>query len=175
MRLYANGGIAVFALLLLAAWWIARRSPDPIHQVAKAIWAGAGSLLAVVVNQPIGSIIARSRPYDTLNNVHILLDKTKDFSFPSDHATVSGAVAMGLLLANRRLGILAVGAALLMAFARVYAGAHYPGDVAAGLLLGAIVSFSFSGLATKVITAVLKKLTATPLRTLIVQTNSSAR
>jgi undecaprenyl-diphosphatase len=35
---------------------------------------------------------------------------------------------------------LAVIAALLMAFARVYIGAHYPADVAAGLLVGAVVA-----------------------------------
>ena len=52
---------------------------------------------------------------------------TKDFSFPSDHATVAGAVAGGLGIVDRRLGRIAVGLAVLMAAARVYVGAHYPG------------------------------------------------
>ena len=42
---------------------------------------------------------------------------------PSDHATVVGAVAVGLLLVNRRWGIVAAIAAVVMAFARVYVGA----------------------------------------------------
>ena len=65
---------------------------------------------------------------------------TTDFSFPSDHAVMAGAVAAGLLLAHRRLGAVAVVAAVLMAFSRVYIAAHYPWDVVAGLLLGAAVA-----------------------------------
>ena len=68
-----------------------------------------------------------------------LADPTRDFSFPSDHAVMAGAVAAGLLLVSRRLGLLAVVAALVMAFARVYIAAHYPWDVIAGLGLGAAV------------------------------------
>jgi membrane-associated phospholipid phosphatase len=69
----------------------------------------------------------------------LLVDKTTDFSFPSDHAVMAGAVAMGLFLVSRRLGLVALVAALLMAFTRVYVGAHYPADVVAGLALGAVV------------------------------------
>jgi len=56
---------------------------------------------------------------------------------PSDHAT-AGAVAVGLLFANRRWGIVAAVLAALMAFTRVYVGAHYVSDVA-GLALGGLV------------------------------------
>jgi membrane-associated phospholipid phosphatase len=167
MRLYANYGIGVFALLLLAAWFIARSSETPLSNVASAAWAGAASVLALAINQPIGSLFHRARPYATLSNVHILLDKTTDVSFPSDHATVAGAVAVGLFLANRKLGSVAIVAALLMAFARVYAGVHYPGDVIAGLLLGAFVAVGLSGLGRRVITPLLSKLSSSALRTLV--------
>jgi membrane-associated phospholipid phosphatase len=49
-------------------------------------------------------------------------------------------VAIGIVLINRRVGVVACVAALVMAIARVYAGAHYPGDVLAGLLLGGAVA-----------------------------------
>lgn len=49
-------------------------------------------------------------------------------------------LAMGRLLRNRRLGVLAWTAAVLLAFSRVCVGAHYPQDVLAGLALGALVS-----------------------------------
>ena len=42
-----------------------------------------------------------------MTNVHLLVDRTTDFSFPSDHATVAGAVAIVRLFANRRWGIIA--------------------------------------------------------------------
>jgi len=75
-----------------------------------------------------------------MTGVHLLVDKTTDFSFPSDHATAAGAVAVGLLLTNRRWGIIAAALAVVMAFTRVYVGAHYPADVLAGLALGGIVA-----------------------------------
>jgi undecaprenyl-diphosphatase len=45
-----------------------------------------------------------------------------------------------LLLAHRRLGAVAVVAALHIGFTRVHIAAHYPWDVVAGLVLGAAVS-----------------------------------
>lgn len=53
---------------------------------------------------------------------------------------MAGAATVGLWLVNRRLGALAGLAAILMGFARIYVGAHYPQDVLAGLALGATVS-----------------------------------
>ena len=42
------------------------------------------------------------------------------------------AFTAGLLILDRRLGLLATLLALLLAFARIYVGVHYPSDVAAG-------------------------------------------
>jgi membrane-associated phospholipid phosphatase len=50
-----------------------------------------------------------------------------DPAFPSDHAVMAGAVAAGLWLVSRRLGVLTTVAAVVMA-----AG---PADVLAGLVL----------------------------------------
>ena len=72
--------------------------------------------------------------------IQLLVHKTTDFSFPSDHATAVGAVAVGLLFTNRRWGTIAAVLAIVMAFTRVYVGAHYPGDVLAGLALGGTVA-----------------------------------
>lgn len=138
MVAYAKVGIIAFAVLLLLGWWGARATGD-LDQLARLLWAGAGALAAVGINQLIGSLVARARPYAAMPNVHVLIPRTSDFSFPSDHAVAAGAVAAGLVLAQRRLGSVAVVLAAVMAVARVYVGAHYPADVVAGLLLGAIV------------------------------------
>ena len=50
------------------------------------------------------------------------------------------ARAVGLWLVDRRAGLVAGLLALAMACARVYAGAHYPGDVLGGLLVGSLVA-----------------------------------
>ena len=127
------------AILLFITYLLARQEAD-VKAVAGAVWAGASALLALLIGQGIGNIVDRARPYETLANVHVLIDRTTDFSFPSDHATAAGAVAIGLLLTNRPIGIAAIVAALVMAVDRVYVGAHYPSDVLAGLLLGGAVA-----------------------------------
>jgi membrane-associated phospholipid phosphatase len=94
-------------------------------------------LTALAINQPIGRGFSEPRPYATHPHLLVLASHTGDFSFPSDHAVMAGAVAAGLLLVSRPLGLVAAAAAVLMAFARVYIAAHYPWDVIAGLVLGA--------------------------------------
>jgi membrane-associated phospholipid phosphatase len=134
---YAKYGLALFVLLLLAGVLIARR--DQARVLAASGWACVATLLVVGLNQPVGHLFAEARPYATHPQILRLADVTTDFSFPSDHAVMGGAVATGLLLVNRRLGLLAALAAALMAFARVYIGAHYPWDVLGGLILGGAV------------------------------------
>jgi membrane-associated phospholipid phosphatase len=136
---YAKYGIVLFAVLLVVVYLDGRRHQD-VHAVAASVWAAAAALVALGIGQLIGSAIDRARPYETLTGVHVLVDKTTDFSFPSDHATVVGAVAVGLLFANRRWGTIAAVLALVMAFTRVYVGAHYPSDVLGGLALGGLVA-----------------------------------
>jgi membrane-associated phospholipid phosphatase len=138
-KAYANNGIVLFAMGLLLSYLVARRAGD-MRALAGSVWAGCAALVALGIGQIIGNAVDRARPYATLPNVHVLIARTTDFSFPSDHATTVGAVAVGLVLVARRGGAVVIAAALLMAFARVYVGAHYPLDVLAGLALGGAVA-----------------------------------
>ena len=156
-------GIPLLAVLLLVAYFDARRRDDHMA-LAGVVWAGGAALVALGIGQVIGNAINRSRPYEALTGAHVLVNRTADFSFPSDHATVAGAVAAGLLLANRRWGIVASVLAILLAFARVYVGAHFPGDVAAGLALGAITAWAGHYVAVPVLRRIVDRLAATPIR-----------
>jgi undecaprenyl-diphosphatase len=159
---FAQYGVALFALLLVLAFVLARSRRDPVL-VARAVLAGLGTLLAVAVNQPLVHAVAERRPYDRMPGVLVLVHRSTDASFPSDHATMAGAVAAALLLVDRRLGVAASVAALLMAFCRVYVGAHYPVDVLAGLLVGTVVALVVQLFAPRV-ARVVTRLQATPLR-----------
>ena len=165
-RDYAKYGVVLFAALLLWSWWAARGRRD-LTAVAAALWAPIGTLVAVGLNQPLGRAVGEARPYDVLPHVEVLVARTADFSFPSDHAVMSGAVAAGVLLANRRLGLVAVVAAVAMCFTRVYVGAHFPGDVMAGVLLGAAVTLAGWLLLRRVLVRLVEALTRTPLRVLV--------
>lgn len=137
---YATYGVVLFAALMLCALVTARHRSS--RDLAATGWVPLAMLIAVALNQPIGRLVGEARPYAAHPGILRLADVTTDFSFPSDHAVMAGAVAAGLLLAHRRLGIVAVVAALLMAFSRIYIAAHYPWDVLAGMLLGPAVALA---------------------------------
>jgi undecaprenyl-diphosphatase len=144
-RLYANDGVVLFGLLLVAGVLLARRKD--LLVMARALLAGAGVLVAVALNQPIVHAVDEPRPYTQLKDVLVLVHRSVDASFPSDHATMAGAAAVGLLFVHRRLGIVATLLAVLMAADRVYVGAHFPIDVLAGLAVGGVVALGLQALA----------------------------
>jgi undecaprenyl-diphosphatase len=170
---YANYGVVLFALMLVGGFLLARNARDPLL-VARSVLAGAGVLLAVAVNQPLVHAVAERRPYDQLPGVLVLVHRSVDASFPSDHATMAGAAAAGLLLLNRRLGIAATIASALMAFARVYVGAHFPVDVLAGLAVGAAVALLVQ-FAAPAVARLVERLERTPLRPVLTTSPAGPR
>ncbi|MGH7743636.1 MAG: phosphatase PAP2 family protein [Candidatus Dormibacteria bacterium] len=69
-----------------------------------------------------------------------------------------------LLVTRWVLAWVSVVAALLLAFSRVYIAAHYPHDVLAGLLLGAVVSVVGFAIVRGVLTRLVVVLQGTRLR-----------
>jgi undecaprenyl-diphosphatase len=59
-------------------------------------------------------------------------------SFPSDHTTVTTAIAAGLLFVTpfKKLGLAVLAAAVVIGFARIFVGIHYPADIVGGLATG---------------------------------------
>ncbi len=149
---FAKYGVALFAALL-AITLVRNRNADS-RTLAVTGWTAIAALCALGINQPIGNLIREARPYTTHPNIFLLAQRSADFSFPSDHAVMAGAIATGLLLAWRMVGLVTVAAAALMAFARVYIGAHYPWDVLAGLGVGALVTLAGWALLARPLTAV---------------------
>lgn len=169
---YAKYGVVLFGLLLLAGLIYSRHKTA--QTFAASVWAGAAVLLAVAVNQPIVHAVHEARPYTGHPNVLILVARSADLSFPSDHSVMAGAAAAGLFFVSRRLGAVTLAAAVLMAFSRVYVGAHYPGDVLGGLLVGAAVAVLGWLLVRGALTATATWLRAQPrLRNLLVVDASS--
>jgi undecaprenyl-diphosphatase len=128
----------VFALALVGLWLTWR----PRNQRA-AFLAGVSALVALGIGQLIGMALPRPRPYLT-HQVNLLISPTADTSFPSDHATLGFAVAVLVWRYNRRAGSVLLLIALLLAFARVFVGAHYPTDVVGGAVLGTLTSFGIA-------------------------------
>ncbi len=79
----------------------------------------------------------RVRPY-LADPSHIVPVGTRfeDSSFPSSHMASTAAAVTAFSLFYPRARPFAVGLVLLMAFARMHNGMHFPSDVLAGTLLG---------------------------------------
>lgn len=163
------GGLSLLAVLWLACWWFsARRRADTGRSVAVLGLGGAASVVALLINQQLLSpFVGRVRPCRVLPNVHVLLPCTADHSMPSDHAVVAGALAVGLIVFSRRIGLFAAVIAVLLAFARVYVGVHYPSDVLVGLGVGGWVSAMVIAMFVSPATRLCTALAAGPLGFLI--------
>ena len=124
----------VFAATLLLVWLIRTARAQRL-----ALIAGIAALLALGAGQVIGLSFPRLRPYQALP-VHLLVPHAPDSSFPSDHATLAFAVTAILWRLDRRLGAALLALSCVLAFARVFIGAHYPTDVVGGAILGSGVA-----------------------------------
>jgi len=168
MRLFATYGIVLFAAAIVVGWWIAR-SRDAVT-MASALLTPVAAVVAFLAQQVVVSLVHEARPYAIHPSALVLVAKTTDPSFPSDHACIAGAVAAGLFLVDRRLGLVTAALALIMAVARVYAGAHWPLDVVAGLALGAAVSVLVVLLLRQPVSRVVAWARANRLRPLVAST-----
>ena len=117
--------------------------------------AGAAASLSlildfIVVNLVLKNLVARTRPYDMLEELLLITKRPSDLSFPSGHAGACFAVAIVLFLClPRRFGIPAMVVAVLISFSRLYVGAHYPTDVLGGMVIGCITGWIAYGLLWK--------------------------
>lgn len=95
----------------------------------------------------IRPVVARLRPSNLENPISEMIHIVDNhrggrYGFPSLHASNSWGLVffVGLLLRRRVLTTFLACWALLLCYSRLYLGVHYPGDLLAGMLLGAVVA-----------------------------------
>ena len=109
--------------------------------------AGICGLIALLINLLITNVtlkplVARIRPYEQFGDLMLLLEKQKDFSFPSGHTSSSFAAAWAVFKMYREkdrstiLGIAALILAVWIGWSRLYVAVHFPTDVLIGAAIG---------------------------------------
>ena len=84
------------------------------------------------------------RPITELPQIKTLIHPMQNWkSFPSDHTAMAFIFALVMLFFGFPLWLVVVGfiCAFTVAFARIFVGVHYPGDILGGIVLGVLVSY----------------------------------
>lgn len=94
----------------------------------------------IVTNLTVKPLISRARPWVVLEDFEVLVKSSDPNSFPSGHtcAAFAFAVAMCVSLPQKWGRAVALAAAVLMGFSRLYVGVHFPSDVLAGAVIGTL-------------------------------------
>jgi undecaprenyl-diphosphatase len=127
--------IPFMVVVTVGLWLLARPGGSPKWKLAAVSGLGSAAL-ALGVNRLISAEIwDRQRPYLTHHIAHPWIS-SHDASFPSDHASATFAIAFAVLAFDAVAGGIFLFLALVISVGRLFIGAHYPGDVGAGFLVG---------------------------------------
>ena len=141
-RVIAPGGGAWICILLMGwAWW--RQPSERSYVVAVFLACGAAAILA----HAIAAWLNLPRPF-MLGLSPSYIEHGSRGALPSTHAVVMFTAAL-LFLVRRRLRNVEIVLTVIAAVtggARVYVGVHFPLDIAAGLMLAALLAASFLAL-----------------------------
>ena len=127
-----------------------------LHRRRRRVYRRLARVLAAVevVNALLKIVIGRRRP--RLAGLPPLASTRSQRSCPSAHASSSFAAARVLSEALPSVPVYA--SALAMAVSRPYLGVHYPSDIVAGMLLGALIAHSVQGRRTHLVTVPIQTL-----------------
>jgi len=164
---WSTYGLALFAVLMTVGWWHARRVGATASVTALAVpfvvVAGYG------VDAVLKLLVREDRPCQSLRVTTLeACPAPGDWSFPSNHAAIAAAAAVALLFVSRRLGAVAAASGCAMGVSRVWVGAHYPHDVLAGVVVGAVAALLVMSALRRRAEAAALRLAATRLRPLLV-------
>ena len=115
-------------------------------------------VMLIVNNFVLKNLIARSRPCWTYPEMVDLVDIPKSYSFPSGHTVSAFAVAFVILSQHKKLGIVMVVMATLMALTRLYVFVHFPTDIYGGILVAAAIAWFVCFMEKKLTPIIMSKL-----------------
>ena len=135
MIIVGKYGVPVLVALVLSQWWFGEPRPQTRHA---CVAAAASFALGLGLAQVILLFIHRDRPYDA-GISHLIIDKTVDWSFPSDHAIAATSIVLAWAMNGMRRWLwVFIGLAVLICVSRIYVGMHYASDILGGMAVALV-------------------------------------
>lgn len=135
---------ALLGLSLVAIWFGSAMSPARMERQIGVLTALGAVGLANLVVITINSVYFRDRPFAELD-VTLLFYRPTDSSMPSNSAAAFVGLAAAVWSFDRRVGAALLAVAALHALLRVFAGVHYPSDIAVGAMIGVAAALGAYG------------------------------
>jgi membrane-associated phospholipid phosphatase len=134
-----QASIPVMVVITGLLWFFARPGGDRKWKLACASGYAAAAL-GYVVAFVVHHVYDRPRPYEAHPAMRHPWSSSTDASFPSDHTSLSFAIAFAVLMFDTVAGVVFLVVAALIGVGRLFIGAHYPGDVLAGVGVGLVAA-----------------------------------
>ena len=138
MIFIARWGIFLYLLILGRFWQKTGKAAN--RRLKLAVRTGLAAVLALAINQAIGLIYFRPRPFMD-HQVNLLVKRTADASFPSDHTAFAAALTGALSGQGRKTAAFLTVFTVVLGISRVYVGTHYLLDVLGGFCTGVFGNF----------------------------------
>ncbi len=114
----------------------------PIEHAARCLVAAIISLaIAFTIYPPLKRAFARPRPCDNDCSLSDSVEPLDRYSFPGGHAMAAAGFGPPIIVAAPPLATpIVIAACALVSWSRIALGHHYPSDIVAGTLLGAVIA-----------------------------------
>jgi undecaprenyl-diphosphatase len=142
--LFISGPFSYILFPLITYLLILLKTKNKFYNLTVIFLSMVSSLFSAIILKNIYKI---DRPFISFNFEP--LTKISGYSFPSEHASVYGALVITVFFINKKLGFVSLFIAFLIVTSRVILGVHYPIDVISGFILGGFIALLFYKLIPK--------------------------
>jgi undecaprenyl-diphosphatase len=131
------------ALVFTIVWYLWFQNEGSKEKRGYLLAGVSASFAGLVIAKMLAFAIHRARPFNDPQlvlripyGIHAVAWEGLN-SFPSDHAVLFFALATGIFLASRPVGLLAYSyVTLFICIPRIYLGIHFPTDILGGAIIG---------------------------------------
>lgn len=131
----ANDTLYLLIVGLLMTWFLGRYTSKAL--VLQAIIT---TIIALLIGYVVSLIFPHPRPF-VIDVGQTLIPHAATASFPSNHMLIFSSIALCYLFAKQtKIGVALLTLALMVAWARIYVGVHFPLDMLGGFIIAMLTN-----------------------------------